>query len=102
MVKILALETNYERFLRVRAEEICKSYLAWSDKILSGQVSPNRIIAKLAGTKGMTREAVRRLLIRKGIYQDAQHPVLVDSNGNQLVPIPAVFSHSSSASVSSL
>lgn len=76
MTKINTLETPYENYLRIRAEEICQLYLGWSDEILSGKVKPNRVIQNIAHTKGMSGEGVKSILKRRGVYKSAQDPVV--------------------------
>ena len=44
MTKINAFETDYERFLRERAENVEREYLNYATEILAKKVSPNRII----------------------------------------------------------
>ncbi len=77
MSKINTLETTHEAFLRMRAEEICKSYLGWSHEITIGQVKPNRIIQNIAKSKGLTGEGVKKILKRRGIYKSAKQPLIV-------------------------
>lgn len=69
------IETNYEIFLRQRAEEICHSYLEYSQEIMSGKIKPNRVIQYVAQNKGMTGNGVKSILIRCGVYKSAQQPV---------------------------
>jgi len=77
MEKKMIIETKYEIFLRKRAEEICLSYLKWSDEILSGKVKPNRVIQLLAQKKGMSGQGVKSILMRRGVYKSAQQPVII-------------------------
>ena len=85
MEKKNPIETKYEIFLRKRAEEICHSYLEWSQEIMSGQVKPNRVIQLLAQTKGMSGQGVKSILIRRGVYKSAQQPIILPST-QQLSP----------------
>lgn len=77
MEKKIMIETKYETFLRKRAEEICHSYLEWSQEILSGQIKPNRVIQLLAHNKGMSGQGVKAILKRRGVYKSAQQPVIL-------------------------
>lgn len=77
MAKNITLETSYERFLRTRAEEICQTYLGWAREIMSGEVTPNRVIQHLAEEKGISREGVRSILKRRGVYKSAKQPVML-------------------------
>lgn len=74
------IETKYESFLRKRAEEICHSYLEWSQEILSGQIKPNRVIQLLAHNKGMSGQGVKEILKRRGVYKNAQQPVIIQQS----------------------
>ena len=77
MAKINTLETPHETLLRTRAEEVCQLYLSWSHEIMSGRVKPNRVIQNIAHSKGMSGEGVKRILIRCGIYKNAEQPIIV-------------------------
>ena len=77
MAKNDIFETQYERFLRERAEKIQQEYLGRSHEILSGQLSPNRVIQYLANHFGMTGEGVKSILKRKGVYKSAKQPIIL-------------------------
>lgn len=87
MEKKYILETKYETFLRERAEEICQSYLGWSQEILSGRVKPNRIIQLLAHNNGMSGQGVKSILIRRGVYKNAQQPVITQQLSTSTIQI---------------
>lgn len=77
MAKNYQFETDYERFLRERAENIQSEYLHFSHDILSGQLAPNRVIQHLAQRFNLSGEGIRKILKRKGIYVSAKQPVVV-------------------------
>jgi len=80
MAKNVVLETQYEKFLRTRAEEICQSYIGWAHEITCGEVKPNRIIQRLAQEKGMTGEGVKSILKRFGVYKSAKQPIILQKS----------------------
>ena len=90
MNKKLPLETAYERFLRTRAEDICRTYLGWSHKIMSGQIKPNRIIQGIAKSKGMSGEGVKQILMRRGLYRSKEQPVVIQQVSVSQPPVGLV------------
>ena len=76
MKKNIAFETDYERFLRVRAENVQHEYLKYAHQITSGELAPNRVIQKLASTYNMTGEGIKSILKRCGVYKSAKQPVI--------------------------
>jgi len=78
MSKINVLETAAEKEHREKIEGIVKDYIGWSREILVGQVTPNRVITHIASTYQMTREGVKGILRRRGIYKSALQPVVIN------------------------
>ncbi len=76
MPKNFQFETDYERFLRERAENIQKEYLNCAHDIVSGRLTPNRVIQHLAHRFNLSGEGIRKILKRKGVYVSAQKPVV--------------------------
>lgn len=76
MTKNILFETDYERFLRERAESIQSEYLRCSREILNGEITPNRVIQHLSKRFNLSGEGVKKILKRKGIYVSAKQPVI--------------------------
>lgn len=70
------LETDYARYKRLRDERICNGYLKYSQEILNGEVSPNRVITVIAEENNLSRQTVYFVLKRLGIYKNGNHPVV--------------------------
>ena len=69
-------ETSFERQRRLEHNKICREYLRYSEDILSGRLSPHRVISRIAGRYDRSTMGVKVILRKAGIYQDAKHPVL--------------------------
>lgn len=76
MGKNILFETNREREVREREERVVSFYLRHVYKVLNGEITPNRLIQKIADDENITRYGVTVLLKRKGIYKNAHQPVL--------------------------
>lgn len=76
MLKNNLFETDYERFLRERADSIQTEYLNCAHEILSGQLTPNRVIQHLSKRFNLSGEGIKKILKRKGIYVSAKQPVI--------------------------
>ena len=76
MVKNDIFETQYERFLRERAEKVVSEYFKYKQEILSGELSPNRVIQHLAKQFSMSGQGIKTILQRKGIYKSAKQPII--------------------------
>lgn len=76
MGKINIYETEQERFRRERSEAIVKEYLAMSDDILRGVVTPNRVVNYLATRFSMSGYGIKTVLKRMGVYKSAKQPVI--------------------------
>lgn len=90
MTKINAFETDYERFLRERAENVEREYLNFATEILAKKVSPNRIIKYLADRFSMSGEGIKTILKRRGIYKSADQPVFIKKTTARQATIPFV------------
>ena len=88
MTKINAFETDYERFLRERAENVEREYLNYATEILSKKVSPNRIIKYLADRYSMSGEGIKTILKRRGVYKSAEQPVVIKKMSVRLTTLP--------------
>ena len=77
MQKKIFFETDRERFLRERSENVQKDYLSYSRDILTGHISPNRVIQYLARRYCMSGEGVKSILKRHGVYKSAKQPVIL-------------------------
>lgn len=77
MTKINAFETEYERFLRERAENVEREYLNYANEILGKKVTPNRVIQFLADRFSMSGEGIKTILKRRGVYKNAKQPVFL-------------------------
>lgn len=77
MVKISELETKVERFRRERDEKIKREYLEYSELINSGQTSPNRIILHIGTRYNLSRQGVKNILQKIGVYKSAAEPVVI-------------------------
>lgn len=76
MAKNNLFETDYERFLRERAENIQNEYLNCAHEILTGQITPNRVIQHLSKRFNLSGEGIKKILKRNGIYLSAKQPVI--------------------------
>lgn len=90
MTKINAFETEYERFLRERAENVEREYLNYAKEILGKKVSPNRIIKYLAERFNMSGEGIKTILKRRGVYKSADQPVFIKKTTVRQATLPFV------------
>lgn len=90
MTKINAFETDYERFLRERAESVEREYLNYATEILVKKISPNRIIKHLADRFSMSGEGIKTILKRRGIYKSAEQPVCIKKKSVHQITLPFV------------
>lgn len=95
MTKINAFETEYERFLRERAENVEREYLNYATEILGHKVSPNRIIKYLADRFSMSAEGIKTILKRRGVYKSAEQPVFIKKITARQATLPFVSSTTS-------
>lgn len=77
MAKINLYETDAERQRREDYKQIRNEYLDRSNVILSGEVSPNRVISYIATKYGRSIMGVKNILKTSGVYIDAKHPVVL-------------------------
>ena len=90
MTKFNAFETEYERFLRERAENVEREYLNYANEILAHKVSPNRIIKYLADRFSMSGEGIKTILKRRGVYKSAEQPVFIKKATDHQTTLPFV------------
>ena len=81
MEKINEYETEKERKRRDIHSRVRREYLERSTVILSGEVRPHRVIAKLADKYGYSIMGIKWILRQAGIYKDAKHPVILSGAG---------------------
>lgn len=88
MAKNTIFETEHERFRRERAENVEKEYMQYSTEILGKQVSPNRVMAHLADRFDMSKEGIKIILKRAGIYISAKKPLKIKKKPNRTHSAP--------------
>lgn len=88
MAKNTIFETEHERFRRERAENVEKEYMQYSTEILGNQVSPNRVMAHLADRFNMSKEGIKTILKRAGIYVSAKKPLKMKKKPNRTHSVP--------------
>ena len=88
MEKISVYETVAERHRREEHNNIRREYLDRSSVILSGEVSPHRLLSFLATKYGYSVMGIKTILKKAGIYKDAKHPVVLSgSSAPKQIPI---------------
>lgn len=70
------LRTNVEKRREERNQRICNCYVKYISEMPS--VAPHRIFGAIANSEGMTRQGVKEVLIRYGLYEAKKR-----SNNNQ-------------------
>lgn len=76
MAEILKFETNYELEQQERDEKIISMYLDHSMQIVNKTLTPNRVMPAIAKEFNYTVNGIRSILQRKGIYRNAQNPIV--------------------------
>ena len=80
MAKIYNYESPFETHKRIKKDNIIRDYLDCSSDIISGKVTPNRVMARLGERYNLARQSVFYLLKKSGVYINASTPVVVDLN----------------------